>query len=185
MGPQASPNRLTPPPPRLQLRVYRVWSFQTILERSSSLPFFWIIITRNILLVLTVTHIFACIFFFITYYSYYAAFETRDDVFEDPEEYEEQSWFGIEPQDFRDNWSTGERYLRSLYWSMTTFTTVGYGDFSPQTHWEQGFVTVRGAASASPRACASCPARREAASSSGAWLCSELTLARAALPQGC
>ena len=137
---------LTPSPRAVQLRIYRIWSFQGILERSTALPFFYIIIVRNVLLVLTVTHIFACIFFFITYYDYYARFETLDGAAYDAalaSEYEEETWFGVEPAVFVREWSTGERYLRALYWSMTTFTTVGYGDFSPRTLVEQGFVTVR------------------------------------------
>lgn len=34
------------------------------------------------------------------------------------------------------------RYIKSLYWSMTTFTTVGYGDYSPQNIEEQMFVIM-------------------------------------------
>lgn len=33
-----------------------------------------------------------------------------------------------------------QRYVMALYWSMTTMTTIGYGDVSPQLHEEKIFV---------------------------------------------
>lgn len=34
------------------------------------------------------------------------------------------------------------RFLTSVYWSITTITTVGYGDISPVTPMEQAFGIV-------------------------------------------
>jgi hyperpolarization activated cyclic nucleotide-gated potassium channel 2 len=35
-----------------------------------------------------------------------------------------------------------ERYVTSLYWSVTTFTTVGYGDYSPVNSIEKIFGVI-------------------------------------------
>jgi hypothetical protein len=34
-----------------------------------------------------------------------------------------------------------DKYITALYWSLSTMSTVGYGDVSPQTMQEQ-FVTI-------------------------------------------
>mmetsp|Transcript_105049 Transcript_105049/g.182682 ORF Transcript_105049/g.182682 Transcript_105049/m.182682 type:complete len:730 (+) Transcript_105049:83-2272(+) len=40
------------------------------------------------------------------------------------------------------NGGVGSEYLASLYWSMTTLTTVGYGDMVPGTDGERAFAIV-------------------------------------------
>eukprot|EP00931_Biecheleriopsis_adriatica_P078205 TRINITY_DN51668_c0_g1_i1.p1 TRINITY_DN51668_c0_g1~~TRINITY_DN51668_c0_g1_i1.p1 ORF type:complete len:788 (+),score=133.85 TRINITY_DN51668_c0_g1_i1:290-2365(+) len=35
-----------------------------------------------------------------------------------------------------------ERYLAALYWAVTTLTTVGYGDVTPKSHGERGYVML-------------------------------------------
>ena len=113
------------------------------LERSGVFPLWFYTILRNLHLILGLTHLFACMFFFITYHSYYSTFSNDElAALEIPaEEAEAASWFQLTPNDIIE-WSARDLYLRSFYWSVTTFTTVGYGDFSPVTITEQVFVTV-------------------------------------------
>ncbi len=48
-----------------------------------------------------------------------------------------------------DNLGNGTRYLRALYWTITTLTTIGYGDITPSTNAQMLyviFIEITGAA---------------------------------------
>ena len=47
--------------------------------------------------------------------------------------------------------SVGEAYVASLYWSFTTMTTVGYGDFTPDSVSERLFAVFAMMVSAAPQ----------------------------------
>jgi hypothetical protein len=128
----------------LQLRLYRVWNVQMVIARFSSMNRTYIILLRNLLLVLSVAHVFACMFYFLTVYDFYSSYLTVTDeaALNDEDVAEADSWFGVTPAELR-TWPASAKYVRSLYWSMTTLTTVGYGDFSAKTIPEQAFTVVR------------------------------------------
>ncbi|KAL7543823.1 hypothetical protein ACHAWF_007462 [Thalassiosira exigua] len=104
-------------------RVYRVSQFFSALQYSSKVSLMKLTLIRNFWAALVWTHVWACIMFFIA----------RKSAF-DPD----NTWLGASIPDL-----TGfEQYVTSLYWSVVTFTTVGYGDFSPVNSTEQIFSMV-------------------------------------------
>mmetsp|Transcript_34874 Transcript_34874/g.45912 ORF Transcript_34874/g.45912 Transcript_34874/m.45912 type:complete len:107 (-) Transcript_34874:1405-1725(-) len=58
-----------------------------------------------------------------------------------------KSWYFVndfnmltgEQEELKDNYAT---YIFSLYWVFETLTTVGYGDYTPNTSAEYGIVLV-------------------------------------------
>jgi hypothetical protein len=54
---------------------------------------------------------------------------------------EEGGWITLTGHDATPNIGTStKKYTTSLYWILTSFTTVGYGDLSPSTTLEIGFT---------------------------------------------
>ena len=49
------------------------------------------------------------------------------------------SWFVINPENHLPDI---DRYIRAFYWTMTTLTTTGYGDMTPQTNVARIFSTI-------------------------------------------
>ncbi|KAK1745940.1 ion transport protein [Skeletonema marinoi] len=105
------------------VRLHRVPRFFSIMKYSSKISLMSLTLIRDLSAVLTWTHIWACIMFFIA----------RELAF-DPD----NTWLGSDIA----NLTGFEQYVTSLYWSVVTFTTVGYGDFSPVHPIEQIFGVV-------------------------------------------
>ena len=99
------------------VRLYRMQKFFSHLQYNSHISLMAFTLIRNFSVALFVTHFSACIMYFLA----------RLDDFSD------NTWLG--PLVFELNGF--ERYCTSLYWSIITFTTVGYGDFSPVNAGEQ------------------------------------------------
>ncbi len=78
--------------------------------------------------ILFTAHLFACIWYFIGNYSQ----SSRQPCWLDKIFLQES----IHKKDWR------AYYLYSLYWSLTTMVTVGYGDITPANPKEVGFVIV-------------------------------------------
>jgi ankyrin repeat protein/CRP-like cAMP-binding protein len=100
------------------VRVHRIKQLFEILQYKRKISFMTLTLTRNFSVALVWTHCFACIMYFIS----------RQYSFD-----EETTWIGGQVN----NLNGYERYVTTLYWSVVTFTTVGYGDFSPVNSAEQ------------------------------------------------
>eukprot|EP00539_Tryblionella_compressa_P013571 CAMPEP_0178830600 /NCGR_PEP_ID=MMETSP0746-20121128/9006_1 /TAXON_ID=913974 /ORGANISM="Nitzschia punctata, Strain CCMP561" /LENGTH=815 /DNA_ID=CAMNT_0020492771 /DNA_START=59 /DNA_END=2506 /DNA_ORIENTATION=- len=101
------------------VRLHRVVKCFEWMQYSDKISLMWYTMIRNFGGALVWTHLAACTMFYIA-----------------------------RQQDFQDTWlepgteTNFELYLTSLYWSIVTFTTVGYGDFSPVNSAEQVFGMI-------------------------------------------
>ncbi|KAL3816991.1 LOW QUALITY PROTEIN: hypothetical protein ACHAXA_010111 [Cyclostephanos tholiformis] len=100
------------------VRLHRVFSFFSIVKYSRKISFVAYTLMRNFSVAVFWCHLWACIMFFIA----------RQYNF-DPD----NTWIGSVNSDM----SEFERYILSLYWSVVTFSTTGYGDWSPVNSIEQ------------------------------------------------
>lgn len=99
------------------VRLHRMKKLFHDMQYNSHISLMGFTLIRNLSVALFVTHFSACIMYFLA----------RLDDFSD------NTWLGPLVLDL----NGFERYCTSLYWSITTFTTVGYGDFSPVNYVEQ------------------------------------------------
>lgn len=81
------------------------------------------------------THVNACLWHFM-----HALGKPDDD-----ETLEADTWlinyWGLFNEDWRTK-SMGQNWLASVYWTITTYTSVGYGDIIPQNDGERAFATM-------------------------------------------
>ena len=100
------------------VRLHRVVQLFGMLQYSTKISFMSLTLTRNFSFALVWAHFSACVMFFISRVQGFG---------------EEDTWIGGSITGM-----TGfEMYVTALYWSIVTFTTVGYGDYSPVNAAEQ------------------------------------------------
>ena len=93
------------------VRLHRMRRLNDILQYSAKVSLLWFTLIRNFAAVLSSTHLAACSMYFIARVNGFG----------------EDTWIGPH----MDGMSGFDRYTTALYWSIVTFCTVGYGDFSP------------------------------------------------------
>nr|BAJ86681.1 predicted protein [Hordeum vulgare subsp. vulgare] len=103
-------------------RLRKVKQFFTRLEKDIRFSYFWVRCARLIAVTLFLVHCAGCL-----YYMLADRYPDRD-----------KTWIGAVIPNFRQE-SLWIRYISSIYWSITTMTTVGYGDLHAQNNLEMIF----------------------------------------------
>ncbi|KAL8149684.1 hypothetical protein AgCh_006630 [Apium graveolens] len=100
-------------------RLRRVSSLFARLEKDKNFNYFWVRCAKLICVTLFAVHCSACFYYLIAAH------------YHDPS----MTWIGASISDFKTR-SIWLRYVTSIYWSITTLTTVGYGDLHAQNTGE-------------------------------------------------
>lgn len=103
-------------------RLRKVKQFFTRLEKDIRFSYFWIRCARLVAVTLFLVHCAGCLYYLIA----------------DRYPHREKTWIGAVIPNFRQA-SLRIRYISSIYWSITTMTTVGYGDLHAENTVEMVF----------------------------------------------
>ncbi|TVU35773.1 hypothetical protein EJB05_17676, partial [Eragrostis curvula] len=103
-------------------RLRRVSSLFARLEKDRHFNYFWVRCAKLICVTLFAVHCSACFYYLLA------------DRYPDPT----RTWIGNSIPDFHQR-SLWIRYVTSMYWSITTLTTVGYGDLHAENTREMVF----------------------------------------------
>ncbi|XP_072993104.1 potassium channel AKT1-like [Typha latifolia] len=119
-------------PPNLQsygfFSMLRLWRLRRVsalfarLEKDRHFNYFWVRCVKLVCVTLFAVHCAGCFYYLLA------------DRYPDPS----RTWIGSSMPDFHDR-SLWIRYVTSMYWSITTLTTVGYGDLHPENTREMIF----------------------------------------------
>nr|ABO15470.1 AKT1-like K+ channel LilKT1 [Lilium longiflorum] len=119
-------------PPKLRsygfLNMLRLWRLRRVsclfarLEKDRNFNYFWVRCAKLIFVTLFAVHCAGCFYYLIA------------ARYHDPT----KTWIGASMPDFHEQ-SLWVRYVTSMYWSITTLTTVGYGDLHAQNTGEMIF----------------------------------------------
>ncbi|KAH7652133.1 Potassium channel voltage-dependent EAG/ELK/ERG protein [Dioscorea alata] len=105
-------------------RLRRVSSLFARLEKDRNFNYFWVRCAKLICVTLFAVHCAGCFYYLLA------------ARYHDPS----MTWIGASMPDFHER-SLWIRYVTSMYWSITTLTTVGYGDLHAQNTREMIFDT--------------------------------------------
>ncbi|KAF8393268.1 hypothetical protein HHK36_021509 [Tetracentron sinense] len=103
-------------------RLRRVSALFSRLEKDRNFNYFWVRCAKLICVTLFAVHCAGCFYYLIA------------ARYPDPK----KTWIGASMDNFHEQ-SLWIRYVTSIYWSITTLTTVGYGDLHPQNTREMIF----------------------------------------------
>ncbi|KAJ9548610.1 hypothetical protein OSB04_021153 [Centaurea solstitialis] len=109
--------------------MFRLWRLRRVSavfarwEKHRNVSYFWLRCVKLISVTLFSVHSAGC------FYYYLAANYPKPG----------RTWIGYDNEGFKDQ-SLGSRYVTSMYWSITTLSTVGYGDLHAQNRREMIFV---------------------------------------------
>ncbi|GAA0170987.1 hypothetical protein Leryth_017111 [Lithospermum erythrorhizon] len=110
------------------LQLLRLWRLRRVsamfarLEKDRKYSYFWIRCSKLVCVALFVVHFVACGFYLLA---------ARHG---DPS----KTWIALNNENFKQE-SVWARYVTSVYWSITTFTSTGYGDLHPVNSKEMVF----------------------------------------------
>ncbi|XP_059635050.1 potassium channel AKT1-like [Cornus florida] len=103
-------------------RLRRVGALFARLEKDRNFNYFWVRCAKLIFVTLFAVHCAGCFYYLLAAH------------YPDPT----KTWIGAAMENFHQQ-SIWIRYVTSMYWSITTLTTVGYGDLHPQNTREMVF----------------------------------------------
>ncbi|PUZ65873.1 hypothetical protein GQ55_3G260500 [Panicum hallii var. hallii] len=103
-------------------RLRKVKQFFTRLEKDIRFSYFWVRCARLVAVTLFLVHCAGCLYYLIA-----DRYPDRD-----------KTWIGAAIPNFRQA-SLRIRYISAIYWSITTMTTVGYGDLHAENTVEMLF----------------------------------------------
>ncbi|TQD69186.1 hypothetical protein C1H46_045281 [Malus baccata] len=92
------------------------------LEKDRNYSYFWVRYCKLIFVTLLTVHCAGCFFYFLAAH------------YRNPR----RTWFGLIEENFQ-RLPLWDRYVTSMYWSIITLTTTGYGDFHPVNSQEMTF----------------------------------------------
>eukprot|EP00803_Ostreobium_quekettii_P000843 evm.model.scf_2715.1 EVM.evm.TU.scf_2715.1 scf_2715:1330-5254(-) len=112
------------------VRLYRVGKLFSYLEKNINISLMMLTLVRNLIVVLLSVHVAACGFYILA----------RQHGIQNGD-----TWLSERSQEL-DVLTTKQKYIYSMYWGITTMTTVGYGDFTPvntmEMMWAIGYMLV-------------------------------------------
>ncbi|KAF7002052.1 hypothetical protein CFC21_017592 [Triticum aestivum] len=105
-------------------RLRRVGALLSRMEKDRKFSYFWVRCSKLVAVTLFAVHCSGCFYYLLA------------DRYPNPAE----TWISISMPQFH-NESIWNRYVASMYWSITTLTTVGYGDMHAVNSREMLFTT--------------------------------------------